>query len=202
MGRRTLLTFALSAALIAALRPQASQAVGETTPAEAWGLPQLMLRLGAVKTSTARFTEIKYLHILNAPIVDSGVLVYVAPGHLEKDTLIPLVERLTIEGDTLTIERENKTETLTLSDYPQIGGLIEGIRATLAGNLVDLNRVFVSRLDGSMDAWRLVLQPRDVKVQAPIGSIRITGSDAHIKRIETLERDGDQIDMTITDDHP
>ena len=102
------------------------------SPASAWAAPapfdlsQLMFRFSAIKTASAHFTERRYLHMLRAPLDDSGVLIYAAPDKLQKNTLLPDRQNLSISGDTVTIEREGKAQTLRLGDYPQIAGLIEG----------------------------------------------------------------------------
>jgi hypothetical protein len=189
--------------LLIAVGPQATPALGEpAAPSESWGLHELMLRLGAVQTATAHFVEHKYLHMLKKPLVASGTLVYMAPGHLQKDTLQPRPEHLLIDGDSLLIERDGKTQTLQLADYPQIGAFIEGIRATLAGDLAALDRIYAVRLEGSSEAWQLVLQPRDAKMQEIVHQILISGSEARVERIDTQEADGDRSEMTIIGDAP
>jgi hypothetical protein len=198
MRPRTLLTLVL----IAGSGLYAPLALAQAAPPPQLNLPQLMARFSAVKAANARFTERKYLHMLKSPLDDSGVLIYVAPDNLQKNTVQPEPERLAIHGDTLTIEREGKTQTLSLAQYPQIGGFIEGIRATLAGDLATLQRIYDARLGGGIDAWQLVLQPRDSTMQKIVQSIYISGSDAHIKRIETVEQDGDRTDMTIVEVNP
>jgi outer membrane lipoprotein-sorting protein len=169
---------------------------------EAFDIGQLMARFSAIKNSTARFNERKYLRMLKTPLEDSGVLVYAAPDKLQKNTLLPKPESLVIEGDSLTIDREGKTQTLKLADYPQIAGLIEGIRATLAGDLPGLQRFYSLYLEGDANAWRLLLKPRDPKMQDIVQSIFISGTGGHIKSIDTLESDGDHSEMTITEDTP
>lgn len=169
---------------------------------ESWGLQELMLRLSAVQNATAHFVEHKFLHMLKKPLVASGTLVYMAPGRLQKDTLQPRPEHLLVDGDTLSIEREGKTEMLQLADYPQIGAFIEGIRATLAGDLRALDRFYTVRLDGSSEAWQLLLQPRDAKMQEIVHAILISGSNARVERIDTQEGDGDRSEMTIIADAP
>ena len=120
MALRGLLPLILSIALW----QQANSALGEPAPVESWSLQQLMLRLGAVHNATAHFVEHKYLHMLKKPLVASGTLAYVAPGRLQKDTLEPRPEHLVVDSDTLSIERDGKTQTLPLADYPQIGAFI------------------------------------------------------------------------------
>ena len=172
------------------------------TPTPSFDLAQLMAGLATVKSATAQFTERKYLRMLKAPLSDSGVLIYEAPDKLQKNTLAPAPENLTIEGDTLTIERQGQTQTLSLSAYPQIGGFIEGIRATLAGDLPALQQIYDTQLDGTASAWQLVLQPRDDKMKAIVRAIYIGGNDNRINRIQTIEHDGDRTDMLIVQDHP
>lgn len=153
-------------------------------------------------SANARFVEHRYLHVLKKPLAVSGTLAYTAPGRLVKDTLDPKPEHVVIDGDALTVERDNKTETLQLADYPQIGAFIEGIRATLAGDLAALDRVYTVRLDGGAEAWQLRLEPRDPKMQAIVQAIVISGSRARIERIDTQESDGDRSEMTIIADAP
>ena len=193
---------ALAALVIIGCGIQAVLSLSEAETQPVLSLPQLLLRLSSVKMAKARFTERKYLHILTAPLEDSGTLIYIAPSVLQKNTLQPKFERLLVDRDTLTIERERKTQTLKLADYPQAWSLIEGIRATLAGDIAALDRYYESRLDGSIESWRLVLRPRDKKMQEVVQSLRIFGTDTRIDRIETEERDGDHTEMTMIEDGP
>lgn len=161
-----------------------------------------MKGFAAVGTSSAHFVERKYLHVLKTPIEDSGTLFYRAPDHLRKDTLQPQIEHLSVDRDRLTIEREGKTQSLNLDEYPQIWAIIEGIRGTLAGDQAALERYYILTIEGSSDDWKMSLIPRDSKIKDLIRSILIFGNAAHIKRIETEERDGDRTEMTITEDSP
>lgn len=161
-----------------------------------------MQQLAAVKRSSAHFVERKTLHILRAPIMDSGTLIYAAPATLEKNTIQPKPERLTVVGDKLTIEHDGQTQALSLADYPQLGGFIEGIRATLAGDLATLTQLYALNLTGTADAWQLQLLPRDPKMQQVVRSIHISGVGPHVQRIQTDEGQGDRTDMTIVEDQP
>lgn len=200
---RTPLRILLMLFLITGLGQRAAPAVAETAAQPAgWGLEQLMRELGSVKLSTAHFTERRSMRMLKRPLQSNGILNYEAPGRLLKETLQPKPERLLVDRDTVTIEREGKTETLRSEDYPQVWAFIEGIRATLAGDLSALQRFYDAHLEGSPENWRLVLQPRDDKMREIVQSIRISGDGVHIKRIETQERNGDHTDTTIVEDTP
>jgi outer membrane lipoprotein-sorting protein len=163
-------------------------------------LAHLMTRFATVKSASAHYIERRYVHFLKAPLIAKGVLTFTAPNRLEKKTLEPAAENMVVDGDTLTIQREGQTQTLSLSAYPQIGAFIEGIRATLTGNAASLQRIYETDLQGNANSWSLQLQPRDPAMQAVVRSISISGSGAVIDRIQTIEHDGDRTDMRITED--
>jgi outer membrane lipoprotein-sorting protein len=161
-------------------------------------LQQIMLGLQSVKQSQAKFTERKYLQMLDQPLVSSGTLIYVAPDHLEKNTDQPKPESLVVDGESLVVTgADGQSRSLSLADYPQLGAIVEGIRATLAGDSGGLNRFYTVHLQGGLSAWTLVLEPRDPKVQAILRAIRIGGSNARIETVETLEAGGDRSVMTV-----
>lgn len=161
-----------------------------------------MQNLGQVKTARAKFVERKYLAILNAPLEFSGVLVYTAPGRLEKHILLPKPESLVLEQDRLTVENKarNQRRTLVLQDYPVVWAFVESIRSTLAGDLGTLHRFYRISLEGSDDEWRLLLAPSEPKMQAMVSEIRISGSKNRIRSIEIIEAEGNRSVMTIAED--
>jgi outer membrane lipoprotein-sorting protein len=167
-------------------------------------LQRIMLDLQSVKQSQAKFVERKYLRMLNQPLDSSGTLIYVAPDHLEKNTEQPKPERLVVDHESLVIEGgpDGQSRTMALPDYPEIGAIVEGIRATLAGDSETLSRYYAVSLQGSLPAWTLSLKPRDPKVQAMVSAIRISGRNDQIDTIETLETGGDRSVMTVVPDRP
>ena len=167
-----------------------------------WGLAQLMQDLAAVKSASAHFVERRYLHLLKEPLVDSGTLSYRAPDQLSKITLEPQTERLIVDGDLLTIDREGKSRTLRLEDYPEIWAIIEGVRGTLAGDRAALEKYYTLKLEGTPASWTLSLVPQDSKIKQLVRTILIFGEGHSIRHILTLEQEGDRTDMTITEDSP
>jgi hypothetical protein len=164
---------------------------------ESWGLTQLMQAMAQVESSSARFTETKYLSVLTTPLTLSGKLSYVRPGRVEKHVLVPYDERLTVENDVLTLEKNGKNRTLDLPSHPVAWAFVESIRATLSGDLALLQRFYRARFDGDHAAWRLILEPLDSEITAYVQSITIDGSDNHIDRIELREAGGDRSVMVI-----
>ena len=160
-----------------------------------------MQRLAQVKNVQAKFVERKHLRILSAPLEFSGTLIYKAPGHLEKHTLLPKPQSLILDQDQLTVEDKSRKQrrTLKLQDYPVVWAFVESIRSTLAGDLQALNRFYKVDLEGSEHQWRLLLRPSEPAIQSLVTQIRISGARHNIRAIEIVEAEGDRSLMTITE---
>jgi outer membrane lipoprotein-sorting protein len=160
-------------------------------------IAQLMTSLSKSPQGAATFTEKKFIAILDQPVESSGELLFIAPARLEKRTLKPKPETMVLDGDTLTLERGRRKHVLQLKDYPEVAGMIESIRATLAGDRKALERVYHLALDGGNERWTLVLTPLDPKVGAVIARIRMEGVKDVVRSVEILQADGDRSLMTI-----
>jgi outer membrane lipoprotein-sorting protein len=194
----------LSAVVLVALVLLSTATGGTEPPSLAmWGLPRLMAGMRTVQGATASFSERKFDRLLKQPLQSSGRLIFVAPDQLQKETLAPVPSRLTVKGDRLTVvQPDGKTRTLSLSEYPALGALIESARATLAGDGATLARYYTTTLTGDAQAWTLLLEPRDDRLRAILTGIRIQGAGNTIRGIETQERDGDRTEMTIVPERP
>ena len=180
----------------------ASHPVSSGEPAAQWGLDSLMQQLSEIKHSQARFVERKYLKVLKAPLELSGTLTYTRPGRLEKRTLKPKPETLTVMDDKLTLENPSRNErrVLKLRDYPVLWGFVESIRATLGGDIKALERFYRVELEGGPGKWRLFLVPRDRKMSEVISLVRVDGTQARVDTIEVQEARGDRSVMKIYQD--
>jgi hypothetical protein len=188
--------------IMAAFLSLAMGAPAGTQTQAGWGLPQLMATLARVKSASAQFVERKTLRVLDAPLVSSGTLLYVAPNQVEKITVLPERERIAISGNKLTIEggTSERPRTLSLANAPEIAGFVEAIRATLAGDLPALERFYHVELAGGPAAWNLDLAPRAEKLGQLVRRIRISGSGDKITAVETDEADGDRSEMSVAED--
>ena len=196
-GRRraaAILVFALAALPVRAERDATSTD---------WSLPMVMARLAETRSGSARFVERRILQMVAVPLQSSGVLRYTAPDRLEKQTLLPRPARIVLVGGRVTIERDGEaTQTISLSDYPEIGALVEGLRATMAGDLSALRRYYDVALEGNAGAWTLTLRPLEARMQKLVREIRIAGSGGLLSRIDSFETDGDRTETIITPDTP
>jgi hypothetical protein len=169
-------------------------------------LDQIMASLRTVHHVNARYIETRTLHVLRTPIETRGSLRFDAPAHLEKTTdPTPngMPERLTIDGDRLTIDRGTSPPiVLSLREHPEIGVLVDSIRATLSGDAGALRRTFDITPSGTIDHWQLVLQPRDPAQHALLQWMRVSGYAARITEIETADNEGDRSDLMIVEQTP
>lgn len=164
-------------------------------------LPQVMRLLAARRHGQVDFVEQHFLSVLKRPVESYGVMIYDAPNRLEKRTVEPRPEDLVLDGNELTVERKGRTHVLDLAAYPSILPFIESLRATLAGDLPALERVFDVDFAGNLDRWTLSLSPRDSKVSKLVSRVRIDGSRDVLLKVEILEANGDRSLMTLRD-HP
>jgi outer membrane lipoprotein-sorting protein len=177
-------------------------ACAHATGAEEWNLPELMKRMAEIPASQARFTETRHVAILTAPLEVRGTLSYARPDRITKHVLAPFEERISVQGDTLTVENRSRGEsrTMPVQSNPVVWGLVESVRATLAGDLALLQRFYRVALSGTRAAWVLTLEPLDAQVGRHLQSIRIAGADARLDSIEIREANGDRAVMAIQAD--
>ncbi len=169
-----------------------------------WDITQLMQSLSRAGSGRARFTEQKYIGILNEPITTSGLLEFRAPDRLEKRVIKPFEERYLVSNNTLIIEQpeHGSTRHFVLQQYPAIWAFVEGFRATLAGDVSVLRRFYSLKLQGTQEKWRLNLEPLDKRMRKMIRVIRIQGTNGQITTIEIVENNGDRSVMSIVPELP
>lgn len=162
-----------------------------------WDIDQLMHVLAQTRSDHASFVETKSIAMLDKPLTSSGELFYIAPDHLEKRTLKPKPESITVDGDTLLIERGHQKHQLQLQDYPELATFIDSVRGTLAGDRRALERNYSLSLDGKAEHWTLQLLPVNKKMQAVVKRILISGVENTVRSIEITQTDGDSSLMLI-----
>ncbi|BAX58786.1 outer membrane lipoprotein carrier protein LolA [Burkholderia stabilis] len=201
--RRFLLPLPFAFHRVARLLAATAAAIALAAPAQAadtasaWNLDRLMSTLAQHKSGRATFTETKYLSIATQPVESSGELVFVAPDHLEKHTLSPKPEHLVVDGDMLTVERNNRKYTLALARYPELGAFIDSIRATLAGNRFALEQVYKVALAGRGDDWTLTLTPLDSRMLKVVSTITLDGTRDMLRSVAIRQADGDHSVMRL-----
>lgn len=180
--------------LLLALAPAVGRA--QETP---WNLAALVAALAQQKALTVRFSEERRLQYLTEPVRLEGTLSFDPPDRLEKRVLRPKRERMTVEGDLITIETVpgDPKVRVFLSDYPALGAFVTALRALLSGDPADLERVFLPALAGTEEAWSIRLTPRLPEVRGRVSEIHISGAGRRIASIDILETGGDRSIIAI-----
>jgi len=173
-----------------------------TAQEEPWDFARLMAQLAQVQSSRARYSEVRRVAVLQKPLRLSGTLLYARPARIEKRQILPFEEVIRVDGDRLTVERDGKTREIMLQSAPLIAGLVESLRATLAGDATELERLYSVSVQGTRQRWTLALTPREVEIAGLVKSIVIAGSDSRVVRLEILEPSGDGSVMTIHEESP
>jgi hypothetical protein len=170
--------------------------------AQTWNLESLMQAMSQVPASKSRFVETRHIALLTRPLELKGSLSYERPNRLSKHVQSPFDELLSVDGEAATLVNKTKGEQrfVSLREQPAIGALVASVRATLAGDLPQLERHYRIEFSGPREAWSLRLAPRDAQVRSGIDSIALAGAGARLKQIEIVETTGDRSVMTILHD--
>ena len=163
---------------------------------------EVLANLSRVKSAHAHFTETRHMAVLTQPLIATGTLAYTAPDGIEKDTLTPRAETLSVRGDMLTMTGEDGTRSLSLSDMPEIDALVTALRATLAGDRAALEKHYTVTAQGDASGWILLLQPNEPAVEHAIQYVRLSGSHDRLTGLEVRQTNGDESDMQIVPDSP
>ncbi len=160
-------------------------------------LPGLLANLAQVRAASASFTESKSLPLLTTPLQSSGTLDYVAPDYVRKTTTTPAPQNFLLQNGMVTLTLNGQTQRFTLAQAPQLAGLVEGVRATLAGDLPALQRYYDLSLSGGADHWQLLLHPRDPALAKMLAWMSITGSGNKITEIDSADAKGGETRMQV-----
>jgi hypothetical protein len=171
---------------------------------DAFSLPDLMQELAKVPAAEAQFTEVRQLGLLRAPLELRGTLRYERPNRLERRVSFPYEETVRIDGDEVSLDNPARRvhRKFSLAKLPAAFAMIEGLRATLAGDLGALERFYQVKLAGARAAWVLSLTPRDADVASLLAQVRLRGTADRITQIEYDEAAGDRAVITVRDTRP
>ncbi|GAB6854116.1 LolA-related protein [Asaia astilbis] len=162
-----------------------------------YGLNDLMQDLAQVKMADGQFEEIRQSKLLASPVKSSGTLHYSAPDFMQKTVQAPEKQDFILKGNEATLVMQGKTRHFSTGQAPQLAGLVNGMRATLAGDGSTLDRLYETRFSGTRNEWQLLLIPRDAKLRQFLSWITVSGSDAIIEKIVSVSASGDLSTMTV-----
>ncbi|ODB88181.1 hypothetical protein A3193_04710 [Candidatus Thiodiazotropha endoloripes] len=158
-----------------------------------WSLDYLMQQWQSSGERQARFTETRQLTLLDQPIEQQGTLLFQPPDRLVRTLAPPSSTKYEIEGNRLTLWRNQQQQVLLLDNIPELLAFSASFRSVLGGDRETLERYFKPELTGSRDAWSLNLTPKEGALDNKITRIEISGTALQIERYLVVESNGDQI---------
>jgi outer membrane lipoprotein-sorting protein len=183
--------------LLCSLLPWLSAAADQGNGTAPLDVPSLMERMAKVSSREDRFTETKTVAMLTQPLVLKGTLAYVRPDRVEKHVTSPYAEHLVVQGDQLTLSTPEGTKRIAVDSHPLIRSFIEAIRASLAGEVAVLRRLYHIKLQGTQQNWMLTLRPLDAQAAEYLTSITLTGHGDRLTAVDIQETGGDRSLMQI-----
>jgi outer membrane lipoprotein-sorting protein len=154
--------------------------------------------LKAQQQSKVNYSEEKHLNILDAPMLQAGVLEYIPPNTLIREQREPSFQRFEVTDDYLIIQRKNKERKIALGRHPVLHAFIESIRKVMAGDLDGLRKYYETYFLGSTEKWVLNLTPHDKKLRRLVSKIQFHGERGVLSRIAIYEVNGDKSIMSLT----
>jgi predicted LPLAT superfamily acyltransferase len=113
----------------------------------------------------------------------SGVLSFVAPDRFTRQTLEPLAESMTVEGNTITLKRNGRSRQMAMDAVPELAALISAVRGTLTGDAATLEKHFQVRVEGTAARWMLTLVPRDARLATQVRELQIAGLAGDVRSV-------------------
>jgi Outer membrane lipoprotein carrier protein LolA-like len=140
-------------------------------------LDSLLAMLARQPPQSIAFSEVHTSALLNRELIVGGTLEYAGPGKLSRVVTTPYSERTDIDGDLVRISRADGSERrFSLKHAPELGGLLTGFTALLAGDRAALEREFEIAVAGDRTAWQVTLTPRSNRVRARIERVSVHGT--------------------------
>ena len=141
--------------------------------------------------SSVNFREVRHNRMLRDDLVITGYLEYLQEGSLRKVIEAPFEEAYLIRPDSIEIDREGVTKTLSLRKSRTLRTMLGGVEAILAGQTEQLKSVFEYELSGVADNWSLQLRPRSRRIAKQLTGLTVSGNDESVTAILFELKDGE-----------
>jgi len=168
----------------------------------AWAAPSLVDQIAAQTNATpvlrASFVQTKTMAALRRPLISSGQLLLSRERGLAWHIEAPLrVTYLLSERGVTEIDAQGARRTRDARDLPGLAQISRTFQALLGGNLDALRESFDINAQGTPEAWRLVLLPRQRQTATFLRQLELTGGQ-HVESITVVEAQGDRTVMQMS----
>jgi hypothetical protein len=149
------------------------------------------------------FVERRHSILFRNPPETRGTLYFKPPALLERDVTSPRRERVRIDAESVTLRTEGDDGKLverkaSLATIPQLANLVLTIRATLAGDLATLRKMYLIDMKEPLPHWRIELAPIDDPGANGVNAISMAGEGGEVQRIQFTETSGDRTELLLS----
>lgn len=149
------------------------------------------------------FVERRHSILFRNPPETRGTLLFKPPALLERDVISPRRERVRIDADSVTLNTvgddgkplERKAQ---LTAIPQLANLVTTIRATLAGDINALRRLYYITMPEPLPRWRVEMKPIEEPAAGGVMAITMAGDKGDVTRIQFTETTGDRTELLLS----
>jgi hypothetical protein len=188
-----------------ALRGLLGALVGGAAPARAQAgeLEKLFALFAAQGERRTAFVERRHSVLFRNPPESRGTLYFKPPALLEREVVSPRREQVRIDAENVSLRTEGDDGKVTerkvsLTSIPQLANLVLTIRATLAGDLATLRRMYQIEIKEPLPRWRVEMVPIDEPVAGAVTAISMAGNRGEVERIQFTETTGDRTELLLT----
>lgn len=182
--------------LVGLLLPAQCLVAAETNTLSLDALMQLMKKTPDPSVS---YTEEKTSDFLDMNLISKGSLSLDESGVLEKTVVGSVAtSRMVVTETELQIIRPDKEiKSISLQRYPVIKAFLAAFKATLQGDLAELQKYYSVELSGGIKNWHLNLVPSDEILAKAVKSVQIYGSNGKTLKYIIEESRGDTSTLLI-----
>jgi hypothetical protein len=149
------------------------------------------------------FIERRHSVLFRNPPETRGTLHFKPPALLEREVTSPRREYVRIDAETVSLRTEGDDGRLierkaSLATIPQLASLVLTIRATLAGDLATLRKMYRVQMSEPLPRWRVDLAPIDEPAAGAVSAISMAGNGGEVERIQFSETSGDRTELLLS----
>lgn len=153
--------------------------------AAAWAadIEAVLKNVAVSPPARVEFIEQRSNPLLENPMELTGYLEYLAPGKMRKVIQSPFNESYLVDDDYVAVERDGNVRKLSTHSARSLQSMLSGLEAILSGDRGMLEKDFEYELQGCIQRWTLIMQPRSKKVSRRLSGLVVGGDGERVNSI-------------------
>ena len=148
----------------------------------------------------SRFTQTKYIRLLSEKIISTGTFSYQKPDKVCLDYLTPVKYRMVINGNTIRVDADGKTNTFDAGSNRLMEQMSTLISACMTGNLERLSSGYeLTFKENEALYWIAVVPQGSAKAYMKCIDIFLDKKDFFVCQLKITEPSDDYTEYVFTD---